>query len=260
MKAIFLGTGTSHGVPVVGCACPVCRSADPKDSRYRASVLIRGDGGERILVDAGPEFRLQALRAGLDGLDAVFITHAHADHIHGLDDVRPLTRDRSLPVWANEATRGELEMRFAYASNPPQKGGGVPKIRLLTMPEEGVRIGGLTVVPVPIRHGVLDILGYRVGPFAYLTDCSEVPRSSLPLLDGVQVLAVDGLRESPHPTHFSIAQAAETARALGVREAWILHLCHERSHADLETYCARFSRQNFFVRPSYDGLELDIPG
>jgi len=190
----------------------------------------------------------------------IFITHAHADHIHGLDDVRPFTCGAPLPVWANEATAEELRVRFAYAFNPPQKGGGVPRIKLLVIPSEGVRVGRLLFQPIPVRHGILDILGFRIGSFAYLTDCSGIPSSSMPLLEGVEVLAIDGLRAMPHPTHFSIAQAAEAARALEVREAWILHLCHESFHADLEAYCARLSAPGFSVRPAWDGLELEIPG
>ena len=258
MRAVFLGTGTSHGVPVVGCACSVCRSPDPRDKRYRASLLIRGEHGERILIDAGPEFRLQALRAGIDHLDAVLITHAHADHTHGLDDVRPLTRGEPLPVWADRSAVEELAVRFAYAFDPPQKGGGIPRIRLLEIPAAGVRVGDLSVIPVPVRHGILDILGFRIGRFAYLTDCSEIPGSSRRLLAGVEILAIDGLRERPHPTHFSIAEAAEAARELGAREAWIIHLCHDSSHADLESICAGLSSPGFTLRPAFDGLELDI--
>ncbi len=260
MRLLFLGTGTSHGVPMVGCKCPVCRSKDPRDSRYRASLLVIGDSGERVLIDAGPEFRLQAVRAGLDRLDAVLVTHAHADHIHGLDDVRPLTWSGPLPVWANPEALRELEVRFAYAFKPRQKGGGVPQLRLLRMPPEGIRVGSLSFLPVPVLHGELEILGFRTGTFAYLTDCSGIPDSSLPLLEGVEVLAIDGLRKAPHPTHFSLAQAADAARAVGAREAWIIHLCHESSHADLEAFCAGLSSRGLSVRPAWDGLELELRG
>lgn len=258
MTAEFLGTGTSHGVPVVGCPCPVCRSEDPRDSRYRASLLIRGDAGERILVDPGPEFRLQALRAGIDRLDAVLVTHAHADHIHGLDDVRPLTRQAPLPVWADRAASAELAVRFSYAFDPPQKGGGVPRILLREMPAGGIRVGAVEILPVPLMHGILPILGFRFGAFAYLTDCSGIPGSSRPLLAGVEVLAIDGLRDRPHPTHFSISEAAEAARSLGAREAWIIHICHDHTHRDLEKLCADLSSPGFSVRPAWDGMELEI--
>lgn len=258
MKVVFLGTGTSHGVPVVGCPCPVCRSTDPRDSRYRASILVRGDSGERILVDPGPEFRLQALRAGIDRLDAVLVTHAHADHIHGLDDVRPLTREGPLPVWANREARKELAVRFSYAFDPPQRGGGVPRILLREMPPGGIRVGAVEILPVPLMHGILPILGFRFGKFAYLTDCSGIPGSSRPLLAGVEVLAIDGLRDRPHPTHFSISEAVAAARSLGVREAWITHICHDHSHSKLQSLCAGLSAPGFTVRPAYDGLELEI--
>ena len=243
---------------MAGCGCPVCRSKDPHDNRYRASVLICGDAGERVLIDAGPEFRLQAVRAGLSRLDAVFITHAHADHIHGLDDVRPFTRGEPLPVWANAVAAEELRVRFAYAFDPPQQGGGVPKIKLMVVPPEGVRVGGLHLLPVPLRHGILEILGYRIGTFAYLTDCSGIPDASFPLLAGVKTLVIDGLRKKPHPTHFSISQAADAARSLGVREAWIMHLCHESFHTELEEYCGRLSSPDLTIRPAWDGLKLEI--
>lgn len=258
MTAVFLGTGTSHGVPVVGCSCPVCRSQDLRDSRYRASLLIRGDQEERILVDTGPEFRLQALRAGIKRLDAVFISHAHADHIHGLDDVRPLTRNGILPVWANRQAREELAVRFSYAFDPPQEGGEVPRILLKEMPREGVQIGGIRVLPIPVLHGILPILGFRFGNFAYLTDCSDIPDSSRPLLEGVEILAIDGLRTRPHPTHFSIAEASQAARSLGAREAWITHICHDHSHRELETLCADLSSPDCSVRPAWDGMELVV--
>lgn len=258
MTAVFLGTGTSHGVPVVGCPCPVCRSSDPRDSRYRASLLIRGNAGERILVDPGPEFRLQALRAGIDRLDAVLVTHAHADHIHGLDDVRPLTRRAPLPVWADRAAAAELAVRFSYAFDPPQTGGGVPRILLREIPAPGIRVGSVEILPVPLMHGILPVFGFRFGAFAYLTDCSGIPEPSLPLLAGVEVLAIDGLRDRPHPTHFSISEAAEAARSLGVREAWIIHICHDHTHRDLEGLCADLSSPGFTIRPAWDGMELEI--
>jgi phosphoribosyl 1,2-cyclic phosphate phosphodiesterase len=221
---------------------------------------VLGEGGERILVDPGPEFRLQALRAGIDRLDAVLVTHAHADHIHGLDDVRPLTREGPLPVWANREARAELEVRFSYAFNPPQRGGGVPRITLAVLPPEGVRIGGIRVLPVPVMHGILPILGFRLGNFAYLTDCSEIPDTSLPVLKDVKILVLGALRERPHPTHFSISEAAEAARSLGVREAWITHLCHDHSHRDLEKICSDLSSPGFTVRPAWDGMELELRG
>ena len=162
MRIRFLGTGTSHGVPVLGCSCAVCRSSDPRDARYRSSVLVEGDGGEIILVDAGPEFRLQALRAGLARLDAVLVTHAHADHVHGLDDVRPLTRGKPLPVYASPHDVDEIRRRFSYAFGHGQEGGGKPRLELVAA-EASMTIGAVRVDAVPLMHGERSILGYQIG-------------------------------------------------------------------------------------------------
>jgi phosphoribosyl 1,2-cyclic phosphate phosphodiesterase len=255
MRVVFLGSGTSFGVPVIGCSCPVCRSSDPRDRRYRASILIES-GGSSVVVDAGPEFRLQALRAGISSLDALLLTHAHADHVNGLDDVRPLTAKRVLPVYGNAETLAETRERFAYIFRETQFGGGKPRIDL-RMADGTVRAGGLSIVPVPIRHGVLPILGWRTGAFAYITDCSEIPETSLPLLAGVEVLVITGLRREPHATHFSIDQGIAAARHIGARRTWLTHMNHESTHAALEAYCAK-AGADVGARPSWDGLEIEI--
>ena len=253
LKAILLGSGTSHGIPVVGCGCRVCRSADPRNSRMRASVLVEA-GPARILIDAATEFRLQAVRAGLDRLDAVLLTHAHADHIHGLDDIRPLTRERPVPVFANAETLAELAERFSYIFRETQAGGGKPRIMLEKAGRSAFETAGVRVQPVPLRHGRLAILGWRIGGFAYLTDASEIPEDSRGLLEGLDTLVIGALRRRPHPTHFSIDQAlAEIARIRPGR-AFLTHLCHDLEHAELE------SELPSGVRPAWDGLELEIPG
>jgi phosphoribosyl 1,2-cyclic phosphate phosphodiesterase len=260
MRVLLLGTGTSFGIPVIGCACPVCASPDPRDRRYRASILIEDRDAEgrasTVVVDAGPEFRLQALRAGLSRLDALLLTHAHADHVNGLDDVRPLTIESVLPVYGNAETLEETRERFAYIFRDTQLGGGKPRIELREA-HGPVRAGGLTVVPVPIRHGALPILGWRTGRFAYITDCSELPESSLPLLEGVEVLVINGLRRKPHTTHFSLDQGMDAARRIGARQTWLTHMNHESTQAELEEYCASRGADGG-ARPAWDGLELDI--
>ncbi|MDR0389638.1 MAG: MBL fold metallo-hydrolase, partial [Spirochaetaceae bacterium] len=158
MKLIVLGSGTSHGIPVVGCRCPRCCSADARDRRFRSSLYIEGRGGERVVIDTGPEFRLQALAANLTGLDAILLTHSHADHLHGLDDVRPFSRDRPIPVYGNAPTIRELKERFAYIFHPVQTGGGLPQIECYSA-GAFVLVGGLRFTPVPVKHGNLDILG-----------------------------------------------------------------------------------------------------
>ena len=255
MRVVFLGSGTSFGVPVIGCGCAVCASGDPRDKRYRASVLIES-GGASVVVDAGPEFRLQALRAGITRLDALLLTHAHTDHLGGLDDLRPLTSARILPVHGNAETLAETAERFAYVFRETQVSGGKPRIELRKA-EGPFDVGGMRVVPVPIRHGELPILGWRTGKFAYITDCSDLPESSIPLLSGVEVLVINGLRREPHATHFSLDQGMAAARRIGARATWLTHMNHESTHAELEDYCAR-NGEGLDVRPAWDGLELEI--
>lgn len=256
MKVRFLGTGTSHGVPVIGCSCRVCSSDDPRDTRYRSSVFVEGDRGEAILIDAGPEFRLQALRARLNRLDALLVTHAHADHVHGLDDVRPLTRGKPLPVYASRADIEELRHRFSYAFGHGQEGGGKPRLELTEI-GEGAAIGSLSSVPVPLMHGQRKILGYRIGGFAYLTDCSAVPETSMALLSGLDLLVVDGLRLRPHPTHFSVDEALALARELCPLRLLLTHICHDLTHVELESYCDAAGLP-FPAGPAHDGLVVDV--
>jgi phosphoribosyl 1,2-cyclic phosphate phosphodiesterase len=269
MRVLFLGSGTSFGVPVIGCGCPVCTSSDPRDARYRASILIEANNPDAsiesrdaegtlstVVVDAGPEFRLQALRARITRLDALLLTHAHADHVGGLDDVRPLTRERILPVYGNAETLDETRERFSYIFRETQEGGGKPRIEL-RVAEGPVRVGALEFVPVPVRHGRLPILGWRSGTFAYITDCSELPSSSLPLLEGVETLVINGLRRQPHATHFSLDQGIEAARRIGAKHTWLTHMNHESTHVELEEYCARRGA-DVGAAPAWDGLELEI--
>lgn len=257
MRVTFLGTGTSHGIPVIGCGCAVCSSGDPRDNRFRSSILVEEDG-IAILVDAGPEFRLQALRARMTRLDAVLVTHAHADHVHGLDDIRPLARDRPMPVHADAPAVAELRERFAYAFRGGQEGGGKPRIELHVVSGKPIRIGSLEVLPLPLLHGELSVTGWRFGSFAYLTDCSAIPEDTWPLLAGVRVAALDALRFRPHATHLSIDGAIETARRAGFERTWLTHICHDASHADIEAHC-RERGVEVGAAPAWDGLSLELP-
>lgn len=257
MRVRFLGTGTSHGVPVIGCPCRVCASADPRDRRYRSSILIEGREAA-VLVDSGPEFRLQALEARITRLDGLLLTHAHADHLHGLDDVRPLSKGAPLRIYGNGPTLRELKDRFSYAFRETQAGGGKPRLELLEA-ESGrpLEIGGLVFVPVLIYHGKLPVLGWRIGDFAYLTDCSRIPEESFGLLEGVRTLAIDALRPMPHPTHFSLDGALEAARRIGARRTWLTHICHDASQEELEALCAERGA-DLCARPAWDGLEIEV--
>ncbi|GHV30138.1 MBL fold metallo-hydrolase [Spirochaetia bacterium] len=266
-----MGSGTSHGIPVIGCSCPVCTSPDPKDKRMRASLYIEGDDGERVVIDTGPEFRLQALRAGISSLDAVFLTHAHADHTHGLDDIRSLSYKQEMPVYGNEKTLAEIKERFSYAFQNTQQGGGKPRIRL--SPVSGpVQIGGLTLTPVPVKHGILDILGWKItgavnkNSFAvYLTDTSFIPSPSLALIQSPEFLIVGGLRARPHETHFSFEQALSAGADIHARHVYLTHICHSHSHREITAICQRFQKmrnlrnlgfQNTVMEPGYDQMEL----
>ena len=269
MKISVLGSGTSHGVPVVGCLCAVCTSSDPRDKRMRSSLYIEGAGGETVLIDAGPEFRLQAVRAGIKRLDAIFLTHAHADHTHGLDDVRPLSRDNPIPVYGNQPSIEEMKERFSYIWKITQKGGGKPKL-MPTVVSAPVQIGGLTFSPVPVKHGVLDILGWEIWEnnsgksFLYLTDTSSIPESSKIQLSKPgcsRVIIIGGLRVTPHETHFSFAEALDASMELSPIEVYLTHICHNHSHNEIEEFCRNYSENleaKIKIHPAWDNLVLSI--
>ncbi len=253
MRVTFLGSGTSHGVPMIGCRCAVCRSTDPRDNRLRPSIVIEpGDGGV-LLVDTAPDLRTQALRFGVVRVDAVLFTHPHADHILGLDETRRFNtlQGCAIPCYGDPATIAEVRRVFAYAFEPRQQGGGVPRLELnpVTGP---FTVGSTVVTPVPVMHGELPIYGYRVGAFAYLTDCSAVPDSSWPLLEGVRTLAVDALRHRPHPTHFTVAQATDVAARVGAERTLLTHIAHDLGHAETSAHLPPG------VELAYDGLIVDV--
>jgi len=236
VRVTFLGTGTSHGVPMIGCDCAVCRSQDPRDQRLRPSIFVQCDDGLHVLVDTTPDLRAQALRHDIRRVDAILFTHAHADHIMGLDEVRRfnILSRAAIPIYTDAATTADITRVFRYAFDPDTpKGGGVPQLRMWTI---GARfsLGRQEVVPVPIRHGSRGILGFRFGRFAYLTDCNSIPESSFELLDGLDCLVLDALRHKPHPTHFTVAEAVEVARRIGARQTYFTHIamtCRTRPRA-----------------------------
>jgi phosphoribosyl 1,2-cyclic phosphate phosphodiesterase len=238
---------------MIGCDCAVCRSTDPRDHRWRTSIYMELPG-VAILVDTSTDLREQALRFRVPRVDAILFTHSHADHVMGLDDVRRYNwlQGGSIPAYADETTAAELKRTFHYIfADATPKGGGLPQIELYPVNGPFV-LGGHTIVPVPLMHGRRIVLGFRVGDFAYLTDCSAIPDTSWPLLDGVQSLVVDALRDRPHPTHFSVAQALEAIERVGPARAWLTHIAHDLSHA---ATCARLPAG---VELAYDGLTLQI--
>lgn len=252
MKLTFWGTGTSTGVPMVGCSCSICRSPDPRNRRRRASVLFE-EGESRWLIDAGPDFRVQALDARLETLDAVLLTHAHADHILGLDDLRPLSWKRAIPVWADARTTASVRTAFPYIFTAGDGKTSRPRLEFnLIEAGKPVDAAGLRVLPLAIRHGDATILGFRVGAVAYLTDCNGIPDETLPLLEGLDVLVLGALRPHPHPTHFSLQEAVAVAQTVGARRTLFTHFSHDVDHA------AWARTLPAGMEPAYDGLSLDV--
>lgn len=255
LTIVVLGSGTSVGVPTIGCGCRVCRSPDPRDRRLRPSILVRYNG-RCVLVDTTPDFRQQALRAGLDRLDAVLFTHAHADHVMGLDDVRPLNHVMRgpIPVYGSPHTLAAIRRIFDYIFSDLPSESSVPRLELHTLDGRPFDLFGLEVTPVPLKHGRGDVYGFRFGAAAYLTDHSEIPEGSLALLEGLDVLFLDALRHRPHPTHTTVARALEYVERLRPRRAFLTHICHDLPHEETERNLPPH------VRLAYDGLEITVTG
>jgi phosphoribosyl 1,2-cyclic phosphate phosphodiesterase len=247
----FLGTGTSTGVPVPACTCEVCRSTDPRDARLRPSVLLSWEGAN-VLVDSSTDLRQQALRHGLMGVDAVCYTHAHADHVFGLDDLRNFNwrRGGAIPVYGSAVTLAAIRRTFWYAFEDVEAGGGKPLLDLHEV-DAPFPLLGRTVVPIPLQHGRLPILGYRIGRFAYLTDVSAIPDTSYPLLADLDVLVLSALRHRPHPTHLHLARALEEAARIGAKRTIFTHIAHEVSHAAVAATLPTG------VELAYDGLRFE---
>ncbi|MEK6643956.1 MAG: MBL fold metallo-hydrolase [Planctomycetota bacterium] len=231
IKITVLGSGTSHGVPMIACDCPVCTSTDPRDKRTRPSIIIES-GDECLLVDTSPELRLQCIANDVRRVDAVLYTHHHIDHLAGLDDLRRFNwiQNAPLPCHGQPETLDRLRTMFAYAfEDDPDYPSSKPQLVLREI-DGPFQVGGTTITPIPLLHGSMPVLGFRVGRFAYCTDVSEIPRESWTLLEGLDVLILDALRKRPHPTHFNLEQAVDHARRIGARETFFTHIAHELGH------------------------------
>lgn len=260
MKLTFLGTGTSFGVPQLGCNCAVCRSPDPRDKRTRVGAVVETNAGTKILIDTPTELRLQLVAAAIDRVDAVLYTHDHADHIHGIDDLRAITvrRDGPLPIYGSRQTIEGLGRKFPYIFDPdirPVPGTSKPEVRPHAVaPNESFEVGDATVTAVPVPHGAMTVFGYRIGPLAYVTDAKSIPDASIDALRGAKVLVVNALFRTEHPTHLSIPEALRVAETIGAERTYLTHLTHDNFHADLEAELPRG------IMPAFDGLTVRIEG
>jgi phosphoribosyl 1,2-cyclic phosphate phosphodiesterase len=257
MRLTFLGTGTSFGVPQIGCDCAVCRSTDPRDKRTRSGAVLEA-AGSTILIDTPPELRLQLISAGVTQVDAVVYTHEHADHINGIDDLRifSVRQRKPLPLFGPEETLNRLRASFNYIfddSVRPYEGTSKPRLTLHpTTPGQMISIAGVETLPLAFEHGHLRVFGYRFDRLAYITDVKVIPPAEREQLRGLEVLVLNALWWRPHPTHLSISEAIEVARELGARRTYLTHLTHETGHADLEAQLPAG------IFPAYDGLTVEV--
>ncbi len=258
MKLTFLGTGTSFAVPKIGCRCQVCLSPDPRDKRNRVGAVVEDPHGTRLLIDTPPELRLQLIAAGIDRVDAVAYTHGHADHTHGIDDLRAITvnREAPLPIYGPKETLDELEAKFRYIFDDqirPLPGTSKPEGKARPV-ASGVpfMVGDMEVLPVGVPHGSVTVFAYRIGPLAYVTDAKSLPPDALRLLSGAKVLVINALFRTEHPTHLSLPEAVSAARQVGAERTYLTHLTHDNFHADLEAELPRG------IAPAFDGLVVRV--
>jgi phosphoribosyl 1,2-cyclic phosphate phosphodiesterase len=252
LRVTMLGSGTSSGVPVIGCTCAVCTSTDPRDRRSRPGLKLES-AGRTVLIDTPTDLREQALRFGLDRVDAVLFTHPHADHVFGLDDLRIFNfrQRQAIPCYGSPATLAALRRTFAYVFEDGQEGGGKPQLELRAI-DGPFAAGGVRFTPLAVAHGEMEVLAFRSGGFAYVTDCSAIPPASMRELGGLDVLILDALRHRPHPTHFTVAEALAVIATLRPRRAILTHIAHDLGHAEVSATLPQGTELG------YDGLIFDV--
>ena len=253
LKLTFLGTGTSQGVPMIGCDCRVCRSTDPRDKRLRTSAMVE-DGTTRIIIDCGPDFRYQMLRQGVKDIDAILLSHQHTDHIIGLDDVRAFNYfcDKEIPIYATDDVQKVVRKDFDYAF-AEHRYPGVPEMSLHTIGSEPFEVGTMSVTPIYGLHYKLPVVGFRIGGLAYLTDFNHIEPGEIEKIKGVEVLVINALRHQKHISHFSLPEALEVAAKVGAKQTWLTHMSHQIGlHAEEEAKLPEG------VRFAYDGLSITL--
>lgn len=254
MKVTFLGTGTSQGVPVIGCECRVCKSLDYRDKRFRTSVYIEANDVS-FVIDTGPDFRMQMLRSGINRLDAIIFTHEHKDHTAGLDDIRPFNfmQQKDMPVFGKRQVIDQLKREYSYIFSE-KKYPGVPQVSCIEIDEHPFHIEGLDITPLPVLHYKLPVLGFRIRDFSYITDANFIPDSTLALLEGSEILVLNALQKDPHISHFTLDQAIEQAQKIGAQKTYFTHISHKLGlHHEVEQALP----EGIFL--AFDGMELTLP-